>query len=605
MAAKKKSRTKSNAQAQRPGQGKDAPVRTPVTAVQLMTGFGVVAALSAITFGLPWLIPTSGLARYSLSGRVGYNNRVAMVGAVLFFAAGLAWAWLNSAKKNGWATRVRDFVRADSAGKGKSVPVWLVAAMAAGSAIFVAAVALAQRNYPTGDDIVYFVDRLLYLINGNVPYTQFEFSYGPLFLYPQLLVYRLGAPMGMSPYDAYYICLALNRMLGVAILAFVLNRLSMSKGLRIGMFLVVGLFALWQPSMGLNYGIVRFIMPLASVIVVWQVAEKKPGPWPTALAALGLVILNLAVSPEMGIALLLGILATSFIAAIMSEKRYWATFITLLTLVGGGVVVLLQHSTFLEFLSGSGHMPVMPTPPALLYILGLGVLGCGAGALVRDGKWKQSLLVMSWTVISLVLVVPSLGRADFGHIFWNGLGVLLAAPAVLAQVRLREAWIYTVSLGAVFLAVMFTYAQTFYMPYIWRADAGEPYKPPVAEIEKAIALPGHFAANDLLLGDEAIALAKAKKLLPLYGKVDVKSLEKRRDEVYILLRGSAYQSLFGGNQAPAPEPVASGAMDRVLLMMPVDLPFRNPGAPTTATDSIKKSWQPVAPVGSYVMLERK
>ena len=579
------------------------------SAMRPWAGLTTLAATTLLlVLVVPWFIPMRMQAHASDSQLVGFNNRAAVVGLflamILASVAGFAWRG---------GREMRSFVLRDRVDRTDRVPWWLVAFISAASVAVVVALGWTQRSFPVADDARYFADRLLYLINGGLPYRDFEFSYGPVLLYPQYLLWRAFAPLGVSPWAAYYAWLALTRIIGVLMLSFIVNRVRLPKHLRLALFAIIGAFAAWQPSLGLNYSLLRFCTPFALILLVMSLDYRHAGRHFVAVASLGAAVLAFAVSPEMGVAVAAALVAAFGFTAIRADARDWWVVAALVGGAAVGAVVASGQSTFVSFLGGSDAFPILPGPPALVYILGALVLALGAGAIMRTEHPSDAKPVLAWATATLVLSMAALGRADFGHIFWNGLGILIAVPAVLSDQRLNLARAYVIAAAAIFLSLL-GLLTPFYVSQ-WRWSTAEQASQPSAEqISELVRAPGVFAPMEPLRGPLGLALAESHKLVSVFGTVTVDSLALRPGPVYLLYSQSEYQSIYGPTVNPKPvstarAPSYGSPYLSVLLGYPSQLAWRTSAPMTDAiakADSVARSWVVVHQVfPSWVVLGKK
>jgi hypothetical protein len=120
-------------------------------------------------------------------------------------------------------------------------------------------------------------------------------------------------------------------------------------------------------------------------------------------------------------------------------------------------VALSFASTFVAFIGGTLYFPVIPGPPALVYVAAVLVVAAATGTGMLRIKPRFAAGQIGWIVIAVVLAAAALGRADFGHIFWNGLPVLLAAPFVLHRAAPRYGIAAFALVAVVFLATLFVF----------------------------------------------------------------------------------------------------------------------------------------------------
>ena len=417
----------------------------------LLATIAVAILCVAGVFWLPWHLPFAVKPIFSDAQSVGFVNRAAELSLGIGALAVFAIAWISRGASRPFLTLQPEKSR---------VSRWLlIAAMAAGVAVF-ATLALVFREHPFAE-AAYFVDRGLYLVNGSRPYLDFEFSYGPLLLYPQYVLWEVLRPIGVSVATAYYLCFAAASVTSLWLLSFVVDRLTLSRGLKNALFASVALFDILQIGMGLDDSLVRFVTHLALLLAVLAFAARSKSRAATAAAAVGAVAFCFAISPEIGIAILVGLLAAFGVKVLRGDRGSWAPIAGLALLAIGLLVLIESMSTFLGFAGGAFYFPVFPGPPALLYLGCVLLLAWGAGRAMRDVDADTASLQAGWFAAALVLVAAALGRADFGPIFWDGLGVFLVAPAAVYSWRRWASWGLIAATAATFLAVYAGYAAIY------------------------------------------------------------------------------------------------------------------------------------------------
>ncbi|MGH9595571.1 MAG: hypothetical protein ACRD3K_02120 [Edaphobacter sp.] len=161
------------------------------------------------------------------------------------------------------------------------------------------------------------------------------------------------------------------------------------------------------------------------------------------LLALG-TILNFAVSPEMGFAFGGGAV-TYALLQMRLQGRVWllvAMAVPLgagLFLIGVGRPYLLMMSLFAD---GLYNFIVEPVPHILLFLLAAVWLVPRMLATQIRSRWDEAALLGPLFVSSLVLVRVAFGRADPGHVFFDGVGIfLLSFVAISVRPRWQQvAW---------------------------------------------------------------------------------------------------------------------------------------------------------------------
>jgi hypothetical protein len=405
--------------------------------------FGWIALVGLATMGgvflLPWVVPVSVRPVDSFSQAIGFSNRVSAISAVIgaLLLAVIAYLTRKAAAE--------PFVSVEPVAESERLGWPVVAGVAAALAAVVLGVGGLLGGRPVLDSI-YLVDRMLYVVNGSRPYSQFEFSYGPLLLYPQVWLFEGLRFLGASANWVYCGWLAVAQALGALLAGYVVDRLGLaSRGARIGLFVAVAGVA--APLLSLNDSLFRFVWPYALLLFVLGIAHRRGFGAGVAMLALLGVVVAAAVSPEQGIALLAGF-ATAFAVAAWAKAPGARPGLGVL-LVGGGVsaVVVLRLPMFAWTAAGVNNLPVLLATAPLVLVGAVLVASVATGRQFDLAAADRAPVLAGWFAMGLVLLSAAFGRADGVHEFLNGLGPLLAAAAVLSRSRYWAAGVAVCALG--------------------------------------------------------------------------------------------------------------------------------------------------------------
>lgn len=421
--------------------------RTWLTAAITM----VIASL--LIFVLPLHVPVPYRPTVSASYIAGFNNRVAIIAAaglsVLVF---LLTLWLQPRS----AATPRTDAWLDT--REERLDARFIAAVTGISALVLSLcgglVAASHMNY-LGDSGYFIEQAMVRQDTGRALYTQLEFAYGPLLLLPEVWLGRL---LHCSMTTAYFIALVMGESLGLLMLAFVLNELPMRRNLRKAA-LILCAFGAITPLLGLNYTFLRFAIPMAVLLF----ATRSRSPWRCALWLTTGEILVLLLSPELGIALIVGIVAFAVVRAWQQVGQQGSTwlltaalpilaFTTLLFTLGRPYLVMIA-----TFSGGALNLPVAPYPHLLVLIFALAWIvpvGLGRSVNLRESK---SARLLGFYALSLAFLPAALGRCDPLHVFFNGTGILLLS---LAAVNRNTRSVRTAWLACVVMLVLWEHAVT-------------------------------------------------------------------------------------------------------------------------------------------------
>jgi hypothetical protein len=226
-----------------------------------------------------------------------------------------------------------------------------------------------------------------------------------------------------------------------------MQRLPIERQLRRGVFIAMTLFSL-SGGFGVNYTFFRFAAPLA--IFLFSLRGRKLAV-AAPLLLLGQLV-TLGISPEMGFGFGSGVVGYGLLRALRREFRWLA--VLPVPLVGFGLFLLLAGRGYLHVLSlfsgGAYSLIVEPQLYVLLYLASLIWLAPAGLAAWRREERADADLLLGMYVLGLALVPAAFGRADLGHVVYNGVAILLLALIAVSawRPRARLAW------GLVILAVV-------------------------------------------------------------------------------------------------------------------------------------------------------
>ncbi len=402
----------------------------------LVASFTFVAA-----FVLPFFFPTHHLV-FSRAYTAGADNRIAVVAIAAISALVSCACWwfrigtARSTPKNpGNPTR--------------QTLAWGILAMLVFTYLLGAFVI---RNGFFYSDAGYFLTQLRTgLTFHRALFRDFEFPYGfLLFEWPATFL-RVFAWFHLSAVSAYITSLAAAEVVGTAMLFYTVCALPMRRSLKLAAFAFI-VFGALDPLLGLNYSLLRFVLPLASAVLL---ARQPTILRASIVAALG-ETLCLSTSPELGIAFGGAALLYGLFRARISGLPWSA--VSGATLLGGGLFALLTppytFATMSKFAGGAFNLILQPVPHVLCLLVAVVALAPLAVAWgVRHGGFPSHVLFVLY-VASLGMLPSALQRGDPLHAFFSGLGAYL-----LAFVAIDKAGPIWRRRGILFIAFAFLYTQ--------------------------------------------------------------------------------------------------------------------------------------------------
>jgi hypothetical protein len=465
-------------------------------------------------------------------------------------------------------------------------------------------------------------------------YTGLEFSYGPLLFYIPIWVRALLSPMHVTLAGAYFTVLVLEQVLGVWMVAYILDNLPIARKLKTILFLVYAVQML-QPGLGLNYTFFRFVMPFASFLFI----VKRRQPWAVAgLMAAG-EVLNLAISPEMGFAFGAGAAAFGLYRLCTSGRSWIRALVA--PFAGAAVFLLIAGTGFLRMLAlfsqGVCNFIVEPQPHILIFLFALVWLVPIMLAGFFRSQRPEAPVLAALFVISLGLLPSAFGRADPEHVVFNGFGIfLLSAVAISSYQHVRQrVWI-----GAVVVVLLWTECldlrffqhEARLMIHYDILHYGNPgmkalaqnftrrISPSAAARYMTADFPGDqrfdSAKLEATVGDAQVA---TPYLLPLQVEDELKRSGKYRPSFYwycvaVMDAAAETHQIDGFNEArwaliPTGEKVVlRETPDRLGEITGIALPYKSKRKPYVAGErfyeNLQTRWRPVSAVSGYTVYRR-
>jgi hypothetical protein len=398
--------------------------------------FAILFATCFAVFVLPFLLPAPYFQGVSASNLAGFNNRVAALAAAgfgtLVFLLALQWPQLIGARGDGPGEEEEssrdEYARLPYLLVTIVVLLWGVATLSFGLQII-----RSKMGYL--HDWGYFIHQIsMHVDYGRSLYTQIEFSYGPLLFYGPVAVRWILSPFHVSGTGAYLATLVLEITIGLLLMAYLINHLPMSKRWKEVIFslFAVGMFV---GNMGLNHTFVRFASPMAFLMMTSQ----RKRPWSAALWILAGEAICLGLSPDMGFAFFVGSFGFAMYRCITQGKA-WLLAVAA-PIVSALVFLWIAGPSYLHMLGMVSHgvynFPIEPLPYVALFLFALvWLVPVGLATFFREQRPEAPLLA-AFYLMSLALLPAAFGRADPGHLFWNGLALFLLS---LVAISSRRPW---------------------------------------------------------------------------------------------------------------------------------------------------------------------
>ena len=382
----------------------------------------IVCLLGALgIFVLPLYVPMKPVAAESTSYMAGFNNQVAILASVSFSVAVLVGTYLFRQQEAPPVIYGEDNKKLSSR-------------FIAGTVLF-SSTALALCGFLAASSHLRYLGDAGYIIEvatvkretGRALYSQMEFAYGPLLIYPEIWLSRL---LHCSVTGAYYVLLVLESAVGLLTVAFLLNELPTRGSLRRAALVLLAVGAV-TPHLGLNYTFFRFATPFA---FLWLGMRQPTWQRCAFLLALGEGV-DLLISPEIGLAMAVGVLTFGLLRAWSAGWRWIGVALIPMAVLGTLLATLGQPfmRAAVNFSRGALNLPVGPYPHLLVFLFAVVWLVPFGLATSLNLRELSSAQLLSIYAVSLAFLPSALGRSDPLHVIFNGIGFLLLSLVAVAR----------------------------------------------------------------------------------------------------------------------------------------------------------------------------
>src|SRR5215470_1304324 len=381
-----------------------------------------------VIFRLPFRFPPP--QKISSSSVVfGFNNSVAIAGVVALIGAATLFLLWRRREARGTLARTPWF-RVEPTPPAERIRPGVFALVVLAHALLTLAMWVkAQTSAPWLIDFEasHFLWRLrlMELFHAR-PYVDFQHEYGPALLYLPMLLHRALLPMGLSLEASYYLSYFVCSVLGVWMILLLLNQAVLPRGRKEIAFCLLGAAGL-VPYMGLNGNLVRYLPPYVSVVVAPRLMSWLRGAGWTILAVAAVGSFNVLISPEIGVAFVVGWAAYCLFTAVVDPRRAMVA--------GSGLIVALlltalslpreYAGSVFSFTGGANNFPLVPAVHILFYLLTVFLTVPRLLADAIPPTRPDGAVLFGLAAISVVMIAGALSRADPPHVLFFGLGVSL------------------------------------------------------------------------------------------------------------------------------------------------------------------------------------
>lgn len=381
----------------------------------------------------------------------GFNNNIAIL-SIMFFMF-LISSLLYKYKFNDTAAHKPFFMNIRDTGQGISVKHLF-------AIIICYAIAIYLLYFLTGDlkrygESSYYFDKIDRILIGQIPYLDFEYAYGPLFLYLPVFLFRFLKPL-IDIKASYYIVYTFLTLLGLYFIFYLINRSNLTKRQKLTTFYLITIPG-YPLAMGFNCTFFRFLSPYISIFLLNNLVTSDKinnRKLFIIILSIALLFINVSISPEIGLVFLISLLLYLILLTIFYRKDFifillfFIFFSTLITFIVPRDFILIAKA----LIKGGFNFPVVPSPSILLYLVSLFLIV--PIQIARYVRYKTQHLVPVLLFISILMIPAALGMCDTAHVFNNGIGLFLLSFIYAAHISKLAFRIYSIVFLIVFCLVM-------------------------------------------------------------------------------------------------------------------------------------------------------
>lgn len=273
----------------------------------------------------------------------------------------------------------------------------------------------------------YFYHFLFALDFDHSLYTDVQFIYGPLSIYPVWLLTKLGLEITFS----YYFVLIIYQTIGLFFAYDVLASMQLGKNERRILFILIALIS-FPSATGFNYCLIRFaLLPWLFLNLVSKYNSRSK--------LLNIVLspvyflISLFYSPEIGLCFLVISCAWLFFKTIFDRR--WNFILSIILIISSFIAVLFIYPEYLSsvFQAGSGgaNFPYVPSLIIVLTVFVFIVYGFLIGKQAQYLKGNIDLIALE---TAMIIASPAgLGRCDPVHVLNFCMFAIIIAYVVSKQ----------------------------------------------------------------------------------------------------------------------------------------------------------------------------
>jgi hypothetical protein len=381
----------------------------------------VYSVLAALCFFIPWIVPVQPAASDSFA--FGFSNKAFFMSTLFLFIVP-AFIHFRFMGQNYFTYRNLPISEQNYASSQKYMKrIGLIA-----YGISILFLMIISNNLEGYGEAEFFLLRSALVTVGKVPYTDFDYCYGPFLIYGLSFLKAMGLSAGLSETLLIIVESIVGYISIFYITKIIFERHQSASSLMFwALFLATCLSPLWG---GQNYTYFRFATALAVACFLININHSKYTESYGLLSGM-VFLLGWFISPEVG-------LAAGMAFAIVSTLQAKRPFICGIGAVTSVVIaffsnplILKSYAALFQFVQGTLNFPGFPSFHLLLLFVSIFF----ATAYIAQRPVKKDPVAWLLFLYSIGMLPAALGRCDPGHVIFNAFGFFILAGKFLSESR--------------------------------------------------------------------------------------------------------------------------------------------------------------------------
>lgn len=398
----------------------------------------IYAGLATLCLLVPWLLPVQ--EARSESYALGFSNK-ALIACILALFVGPVFILTKFV--HGFSFDVSSNCNhKEEANEYAKTTKWIRNTSLIVFGVCISILLVNSQNLAGYGEAEYLLLRSVLVEAGKVPYVDFEYAYGPFFIYSLAFMKGLGISAGLSE----VLLVTTESALGYFSIFYITGKLfgknrSAGRLMYSALFLATCLFAI---TAGQNYSFFRFATALAVGCYILTKINKQYAEGYSLLSGL-VFVLGWVVSPEVGIA---AGMAFGVVTTLLSTRKLICAFgvaASVSIAIVSNPLILSSLETIFQFAKGGNNFPAFPSFHILLLLISICL------SVVYIAKQSVNDDPIGWLVFvySVGLLPGALGRCDPGHVIFYGFGFTILAGKYLVESKIFHQYFanYCIILG--------------------------------------------------------------------------------------------------------------------------------------------------------------